>query len=600
MQILVVNCGSSSIKLEIIDTYTKTAIHQLNANHIGNIEFNIAINNQEIDCNENDYSNILQFCIKTITKRENINILGVGHRVVHGGTKYFQPTIIDETVEATIESLIPLAPLHNPVNLEGIKIAKQIFPDLIHVAVFDTAFHQSLPNRAKQYALPTSLVEKYQIYRYGFHGTSHKYVSEQAAKFLNMDIKGLRMISCHLGNGASACAVEYGRSVETSMGFTALEGLVMGTRSGDIDAGILFYLAQQENISIKELEDIVYKESGLKGLSNLSNNMKAILDAAQNGDDNCRKAIQVFSHRLKKYIGAYAAIMGGLDVLIFTGGIGENAKEIRHRVCEQLGFIGIIIDEDKNCDAKLSNQQKVIEIEAINSKVKILVIATDEELAIAEEASKIVNEKNKVNNNLSIPIAISARHVHLTRATLDILYGKDYELTVKKPLSQPRQFAANETVTLIGVKNNIENVRILGPLRSKDQVEISRTDEFFLGIDAPVRESGHTENTPGITLEGPKGKVKIKEGLICAWRHIHMHPDDAKAFGVKDQDVVSVDINDESRALTFHNVIIRVSDKFKLEMHIDTDEGNAAEITNGEEGVLIPTNQTACLVKKNV
>jgi acetate kinase len=288
-------------------------------------------------------------------------------------------------------------------------------------------------------------------------------------------------------------------------------------------------------------------------------------------------------------------------VLVFTAGIGENSPEIRNRVCQGLDFLGIKVDEFKNLGAKLSSENDVVNISDENARVKILAVKTDEQLAIAIETQKIVDKKDKVNCIPKIPIAISARHVHLSRATLDILYGKDYELTQYKPLSQPGQYAANETVTLVGKRNKIENVRILGPLRTKDQVEISKTDEFFLGIDAPVRESGHIEGTPGITLIGKDGATtSIDEGVIVALRHIHMHPDDAKVFGVQDHDIVSVDVDDIDRPLTFKNVVIRVSDKFKLEMHIDTDEGNAAEIKSGENGVLMTTTRNVSLLDKKV
>ena len=221
-------------------------------------------------------------------------------------------------------------------------------------------------------------------------------------------------------------------------------------------------------------------------------------------------------------------------------------------------------------------------------------------MAIAVETEKIISEKFKVNTLPEIPIAISARHIHLTQESVDALFGKGHTLTFRKPLSQPGQYSCEETLTIIGPKNSIQNVRILGPVRPKNQVEISRTDEFFLGVDAPVRDSGHTEGTPGITLEGPKGTLTLKEGLICAWRHIHMHPDDAKAFGVEDKDIVEVDVDDAFRPLTFKNVLVRVSDKFKLEMHIDTDEGNAAQIDTGVIGSLSTTGKSCRLRKKKV
>jgi acetate kinase len=602
MNILTINCGSSSIKADIINTITQKSVVNLYAERLPLTPI-IKLNKEELSYNGDlSLASILRFCLLSIKHEiQNENIEGIGHRVVHGGDVYSQPILIDENVEQTIFELTDLAPLHNPANLLGIKIAKEIFINIPNVAVFDTAFHQTLPKRASHYAIDKSIVKKYNIKRYGFHGTSHKYITEKVGSFLKQDIKHSKIISCHLGNGASICAIEFGRSVEVSMGLTPMEGLVMGTRSGDVDPGIITFLQEKENWTYQEVEDFLNEKSGLAGMSGLGNDMRDIIKRAEEGDEDARLAIQVFTHRITKYIGAYAAVMNGVDVLVFTAGIGENSPEIRNRVCQGLDFLGIKVDEFKNLGAKLSSENDVVNISDENARVKILAVKTDEQLAIAIETQKIVDKKDKVNCIPKIPIAISARHVHLSRATLDILYGKDYELTQYKPLSQPGQYAANETVTLVGKRNKIENVRILGPLRTKDQVEISKTDEFFLGIDAPVRESGHIEGTPGITLIGKDGATtSIDEGVIVALRHIHMHPDDAKVFGVQDHDIVSVDVDDIDRPLTFKNVVIRVSDKFKLEMHIDTDEGNAAEIKSGENGVLMTTTRNVSLLDKKV
>lgn len=601
MNILSINCGSSTIKANVIDLNTHKSFVLLTADRLISTP-KIVLNNNEIAYSGNiQFEEILKFCLHAIkTELNDISLNGIGHRVVHGGSVYTQPILIDEKVEQTIEALIDLAPLHNPANLTGIKIAKEVFNNISNVAVFDTAFHHTLPNRAINYAIDKDVAKKYGIRRYGFHGTSHKYVAEKANAYLEQDIKNLKIISCHLGNGASICAIENGRSVEISMGLTPMEGLVMGTRSGDVDPGIITFLQEKENRTAQQVEDFLNTKSGLAGLSGISNDMRDVIQNAEKGNEDARLAIQVFTHRITKYIGAYAAIMNGVDVLVFTAGIGENSAIIRNRVCQGLDFLGIKIDEFKNDAVQLNDENLVVNISDENARVKVLAIKTDEQLAIALEAKKIVEEKDKVNCVPKIPIAISARHVHLCRATLDVLYGKDYELTEYKPLSQPGQYAANEMVTLVGPRNRIENVRILGPLREKDQVEISKTDEFFLGIDAPVRESGHTDGTPGITLIGKVGTITIPEGVIIALRHIHMHPDDATTFGVKDHDIVSVDVEDEERPVTFKNVVIRVSPKFKLEMHIDTDEGNAAEIKNGETGVLMRTDKAANLHSKNV
>jgi acetate kinase len=601
MQILVVNCGSSSIKADIVEFPSQNSLHQLRIERIGKNAFG-TINDQNLtiilsDDYEITFKDAMQHFIE---EWKGPAISGVGHRVVHGGADYAQPVLIDENVKKAIVKMIPLVPLHNPVNLKGIEVCEQMFPDLVQVAVFDTAFHRTIPNRAQYYAIDKDLSDEKNIRRYGFHGTSHQYVSELTAKYLQRDIKDLRIISCHLGNGCSMTAIEYGRSVETSMGMSALEGLVMGTRPGDLDPGIITYLLS-EGYTADQLSELLNRKSGLLGVSGSTNDMREIIAAAESGDDRCRLALQIFTHRLRKYIGAYVATMGGVDAISFTAGIGENSKVVRHRALQRFDFLGAIFDEDLNRDVHLTDENPVAEISAPNSRVKLLVVKTDEQKAIAIETEKIISEKFKVNTTPNIPIAISARHVHLTQETVELLFGAGHQLTPKKPLSQPGQYASEEMVTLVGPKNSIERVRVLGPPRIYNQVEVARTDEFFLGVDAPVRESGHITGTPGITLIGTEGRtVTIKEGLICALRHIHMHPDDAKIFGVSDHDIVEVDVENEFRPITFKNVVVRVSDQFKLEMHIDTDEGNAAEITNGNTGTLDLTGATCKLRKKNV
>jgi len=600
MLLLVINCGSSSVKADIIQDKTGERLFKLRIERLPETPV-IQLNGEIVPYDGTGFESTLFFALDHLKRQSSgLKLAGVGHRVVHGGEKYSQPVIIDEAVEKAIEQLSALAPLHNPLNLSGIRIAREIFNNMVHVAIFDTAFHRTLSVRAQTYAIDQIVAAKYGIRRYGFHGTSHEYVAGEAAKLLETDVRNLRLITCHLGNGCSIAAVEYGKSVDTSMGMTPLEGLVMGTRSGDIDPGVMIHLMQQETWTAEQLYGFLNNESGLKGLSGLGNDMRDIIDKAAEGDARCQLAMNVFAHRVRKYIGAYAAVMGGVDAIVFTGGIGENSAVMRHRICQRFDFLGAILDEDINRDMQLTYDQPIADFSTPSSRVKLLATLTDEQLAIARQSLKLLMELDKVNPVPNIPIAISARHIHLKRETLDKLFGEGYELTPMKPLSQPGQYAAEETLTVTGPKNQFENVRILGPLRAKDQVEISRTDEFFLGIDAPVRESGHTENTPGITLTGPNGKVILKEGVICAWRHIHMHPDDAHLFGVKDQDIVEVDVNSTDRSLTFGNVIIRVSDKYKLEMHLDTDEGNAAEIRSGQEGALVLCENTASLRKKDI
>lgn len=601
MYILVLNIGSSSLKADVIQTETGERLLGLRAERILEARPQLTFSDEEEvrSCSESGHKAVLAMAFPLIREKLGSHLLsGIGHRVVHGGDLFDQATLITEEVMQSMENLCSLAPLHQPNNLLGIKIATQEWPELPQIAVFDTAFHQTLPHRATLYGLPADLSEKHKIRRYGFHGTSHQYVAQLAADYLQTDLRELRLITCHLGNGCSMTAVEYGRSVETSMGMTPLEGLIMGSRIGDIDPGVLLELLRKDEMDIDKLDHILNSESGLKGISGVSNDMRDIIQKASQGDENCRMAIHLFTHRVRKYIGAYAAVMGGVDAIVFTGGIGENSPVVRHRSVQRLGFLGALIDEDANRDVQLSTEKPVADFSLAHSRTRLLAIATDEQYSIAKQSAMLVREKDKVNTIPFIPIAVSARHIHLTQETVEQLFGEGYQLTERNPLSQPGQFAANETVSLIGPKNRLEKVRILGPVRSKNQVEISRTDEFFLGVDAPVRESGKTQNTPGITLEGPKGKVILKEGLICAWRHIHMTPEDAEAFEVKDRDVVNVEVNQGERSLTFGNVLIRVSPKYRLEMHIDTDEANAAEIGRSVAGVLFRTEKEAHLTQR--
>lgn len=502
MNILVLNVGSSSIKTTIINTVNGEKLIEVKTTGIlTNPQIKISNSDKVIEVEKGHGASLN--AIFEVYKNLEVTFEAVAHRIVHGGDKFKRTTLLNGEVIKQLEQINHLAPLHNPNNLMGVEVAKKILKDLPHYGVFDTAFHATLPSRAIHYAISENWRNELGVRRYGFHGMSHQYVAKQAAKILKEDIKNLKIITCHLGNGCSITAVEYGRSVETSMGFTPLEGLVMGTRSGDIDAGIINYVAKAEGLSIQEVEDKLNKESGLKGLSGLTNDMQTIIQKASEGDENCRLAIHVFSHRLRKYIGAYTAVMGGVDAIVFTGGIGENSAYIRHRVCQRLDYLGARIDEDENRD--FANTEGFIFSDE-TSRVKLLAIPTNEELEMANEACKVHKELYKVNQKLTIPVAVSARHVHLTQDAVELLFGKGHQLTPYKPLSQPGQFACEERVTLVGPKNKIERVRILGPVRSKNQVEISRTDEFFLGIDAPIRASGHVEGSPGIHLIGDKGE----------------------------------------------------------------------------------------------
>jgi acetate kinase len=596
--ILVINAGSSSLKLAVLDPRTGERAISAKVERIGEATPAMIIADREQPCDAPTHDAALRCALPMVLEGQAID--GVVHRVVHGGAEFGHPVRIGDEVCAKIQELAPLAPLHNPANLAGIRAALQIVPHVPHIAVFDTAFHHTLPRRARTYALNQELAEAHGIRRYGFHGPSHEYVASRAAEWLDSDVQELRVITCHLGSGASVCAVEYGRSVETSMGYTPLEGLVMGTRCGDLDPGVLISLQRELGMSVDEVDELLNKKSGLSGMSGAGNDLRDIEERAAAGDDACRLAIHVFCHRLRKYVGAYAAAMGGVDAIVFTGGIGENSALVRHRVCQRLDFLGARLDEDKNRDARIGDDSPIADLATRASRVALLAVRTDEEWQMAMKASALIGGRDTVNEELTIPVAVSARHIHLTQETVEALFGKGHTLTEYKPLSQPGQFACEERVNLIGPKRNIENVRVLGPTRSKDQVEISATDEFALGLDAPVRASGHTENTPGITLEGPAGRLTLKEGVICAWRHIHMTPADAEAFGVSDKDVVDVEVATEDRTLTYGDVLVRVSEKYALEMHIDTDEANAAGIQRGGTGALIASNGGAALRRRRI
>ncbi|MEB2310875.1 MAG: acetate/propionate family kinase [Sorangiineae bacterium] len=574
MQILVLNTGSSSVKYQIVDPERATALLEGQLERVGEAQSHLEAFEQ----------------VAGAARKHELT--AVGHRVVHGGERFSAPALIDDSVIAAIEACVPLAPLHNPSNLAGIRAARRLWPGLPQVAVFDTAFHAKLPRRARTYAIPPALAAEHGIRRYGFHGTSHAYVAERAARALERPLGELRLVTLHLGNGASACAVEYGHSTETSMGMTPLEGLVMGTRAGDLDPGAVLALLRS-GLDVDAVDRILNHESGLAGLGGVGMDLRDIEARAAEGDDRCRLAISVFSHRVKKYVGAYAATMGGLDAIVLTGGIGENSVSMRRRILQRLDFLGLSFDEDRNRSVRLDSTTDVARVSRDASRVAALVVNTNEERMIALETAAIVAERTRVDNPAPIPIAVSARHVHLDAETFAKLFGPSATPTHYRDLSQPGQFACEEQVSLIGPRGRLERVRFLGPFRSANQVEISRTDEFLLGVDAPVRDSGKTRGSAPVTLEGPAGTVRLSEGLICAKRHIHMTPADAAAYHVSDGDEVEVAISGGPRELVFGGVLIRVSPNYRLEMHIDTDEGNAAELDRGAEGALVYTPATS-------
>ena len=362
MNILVLNAGSSSLKFDLYEHPDKLLMHGL-------VE-RVASMADALD--------------GVFAKLAGMTVEAVGHRVVHGGDRYFKSVLIDDMVEAAIDGLSALAPLHNPHNLEGIRAARAKLPNVPHVAVFDTAFHHTLPPHAYAYGLPYEYLAEKKVRRYGFHGISHRYVSWRFAELHGKKRSDYRLITCHLGNGCSACAIEYGKSVDTSMGFTPLEGLVMGTRSGDVDAGAILYLITNEKQSPQDMLHMLNSESGLKGLSGVSNDMRDVLKAAAAGNDRARLAVETFCYRVRKYIGSYLAAMNGADALIFTGGIGENSAEIRSRICADLDGLGISIDPAANAAA--DKDDRCIG----TSPIAVWVVPTQEELLIARDTYRCI------------------------------------------------------------------------------------------------------------------------------------------------------------------------------------------------------------------
>lgn len=395
MNILVINCGSSSLKYQLINSATEEVLAKGLCERIG-IDGKMTYQpeggeKEKMDAAMPTHTEAIKLVLQALTNektgviKELTEVGAVGHRVVHGGEKFTSSCLInDESIKA-IEECNELAPLHNPANLIGIRACQELMPGVPMVAVFDTAFHQTMPDTAYVYGIPYEYYEKYKVRRYGFHGTSHSYVSKKAAEMLGKPYDSIKTIVCHLGNGASLSAVDCGKSVDTSMGLTPLEGLVMGTRSGDLDPAIMEYIAKKENLDIDGVMDVLNKKSGMLGISQLSSDSRDLEDAAAAGNKKAILASDIFNYRVIKYIGAYAAAMNGVDAIVFTAGIGENNIDMRKDVCNHLTYLGVKIDEELN---KVRGEERVIS--ASDSKVKVLLIPTNEELAIARETLALV------------------------------------------------------------------------------------------------------------------------------------------------------------------------------------------------------------------
>jgi acetate kinase len=397
MKILVINSGSSSLKYQLFNMENESVLAKGIVERIGIDNSFLTYENgngEEIKIEKEipNHKVGIKLLIDTLLSekygvlKDMDEVEAVGHRVVHGGEAFAHSTIIDDQVIEEMENVADLAPLHNPPNIMGIKVCEELMPGKPQVGVFDTAFHQSMPEEAYIYALPYEYYKEYGVRRYGFHGTSHGYVAKRAAEMLDKDFDELKIITCHLGNGASVAAVKNGKSVDTSMGLTPLEGLVMGTRCGDIDPAIIPFIMEKENISASEMDTILNKESGLYGVSGVSSDSRDVEDAAENGNHQAEVALKIFNYRVKKYIGAYAAAMGGVDAVVFTAGIGENAIDTREEILEGLEFLGIKVDKKaNNCRGK----EQFITTD--DSSVKAMVIPTNEELVIAKDTMELVD-----------------------------------------------------------------------------------------------------------------------------------------------------------------------------------------------------------------
>lgn len=398
MKILVLNCGSSSVKYKLIESDSKMVLAEGGVEKIGLpdsfLKFKRPDGTKEtISVSMPDAKEAVKNVLKVLTDpKEGViksydEIQAVGHRVVHGMDKFNKSVLITPEVIEKVKECYSVAPLHNPANITGIEAVTEILPDVPQVAVFDTAFHQTMPAKAYMYALPYEDYEKYGVRRYGFHGTSHRYVSRRACEFLGLDYDKQRIITCHIGNGASIAAIKDGMCVDTSMGLTPTEGLMMGTRVGDVDPGALVYLMEQLNLDAKGLSKLINKESGVLGISGISSDMRDIEDAIAKGDERARLAMDMYEYRILKYIGAYVAVLGGVDIIVFTGGVGENQIGTREFICKKLAYLGATFDAEAN-----KSRGKEVEISGKDSKIHLVVIPTDEELMIAEDTAAIVGK----------------------------------------------------------------------------------------------------------------------------------------------------------------------------------------------------------------
>jgi acetate kinase len=599
MKILTLDCSDASIKFAYFDTVQDTRNFQGVVDGIGKDHSTLAYrengNAKSRAVGGLDHAQALDVIVGLLTGDGGVigglyDLDAIGHKVAHGGDRYGSAVIVDDQVLAHIEQCASFAPLHNPANLIGIRASLQLASKVPQVAIFDTGFHQKMPVQAYLDGLPYEFFEQDHLRRYGTHGIAHQYAALQAAAHLKRSFRELKIITCYLDDEASLCAIDHGRSVDTTAGLSPLGGLIMGTRSGDLDPSVVLHLMREKGLSVDQVQELLNQQSGLRGLSGISGDFRELEDAANRGDHRSIVAIQAFCYRVRKCIGSYVSAMGELDALVFTGHIAEGSAWVRSLACQGLSSMGIAIDEIKNKTIP-PRPSEATAITEEGSQISVMVIPADEARMIARETVRALGYQNVARTierqeKKEIPVEVSAHHVHLCEKDVEALFGPGYQLSRRSDLSQPGQFACEETVNLIGPRGRVDRVRILGPTRSQTQVEIAMTEEFKLGIKAPIRASGDLDGSPGITLEGPRRTIDLPRGVICSVRHIHMSPEDVLAFGLKDRDICMIRVEGE-RTLIFGDVLVRVNPDYRLAMHIDTDEANAASIRTGMLGYLV-------------
>lgn len=511
----------------------------------------------------------------------------IAHRLIFGGEGRDRPALIDDALTAELRRA-PAAPPELQANLEALDACRRLAPSVPQVAVYDTGFFQSMPPTAFLYALPYELYREGGVRRYGSHGLTHHQAALLAADCLETPLEELRLVSCRLDDTTSVCAIGQGRAVEGSSGLSVAGELPGPTSVGALGPGAVFRIVRQKGLSLEAAERLLTGESGLAALSGTSGDLRDLVVASEEGNERAALALDVWAHAVRKCIGAYVAALGGLDALLFTGRYGETEARLRAKVCEGLEGLGPELDARLN-QAPEASTNGASDIAAARSSARILLLSTDEPRMAASEALSVIGREALAavfrRRRQPIPIGISAHHIHLTQPHVEALFGAGHQLTFRAPLTQPGQYACEETVTLVGPKGKVQRVRVLGPIRPETQVEISRTEEFQLGIDAPIRASGDLAGTPGLQVDGPAGAVDLGRGVICAARHVHMSPEDALRFRVRDKDRIIVRVEGK-RGISFRDVLVRVHPDFRLDMHVDTDEGNAAELDQNAVGYM--------------